>query len=192
MEGNPSQFEVLGSRLGFRVAKENPERLSLIWRGARFPAFLCLSIAVGLLSLSIPIVEAIRQRGFEGPAGSLWYFPLMNVILLGISIFLFSLERTISLSNKDRQVVIRKRNIFRQATMRVDYDEVVALRLGVDQIYSGFAVAGSSAAQRYPVPSLRLVLKNGETVLIDRGGRTRLQALGQHLSDRLGRSLEIE
>jgi hypothetical protein len=164
----------------------------LIWRGARFPAFLCLSIAVGLLSLSIPILEAIRQRGFEGPAGSLWYFPLMNVILLGISIFLFSLERTISLSNKDRQVVIRKRNIFRQATMRVDYDEVVALRLGVDQIYSGFAVAGSSAAQRYPVPSLRLVLKNGETVLIDRGGRTRLQALGQHLSDRLGRSLEIE
>lgn len=183
---------MIGSRLGFRIAEENPDRLSLVWRGARFPAYLCLGIAIALLFLSIPILEAIRQRGFVGPAGSLWYFPIMNLILLGISFFLLSLERIITLSDQDRQVVLCRRNIFRTVKIRVPYDEVVSLKLGTDQIYSGFAVAGSSAATRYPVPSLRLILKYGETVLVDRGGRGRLQALGQRLSHHLGKPLEIE
>jgi hypothetical protein len=192
MEGNPSQFEVIGSRLGFRVAEENPARLSLVWRGARFPAYLCLGIAIALLFLSIPILEAIRQRGFAGPAGSLWYFPVMNLILLGISIFLLSLERIISLNDEDRRVVLSKRNIFRSVKVAVPYDEVISLQLGTDQVYSGFAVAGSSAAMRYPVPSLRLILKCGATVLVDRGGKGRLQALGQRLSQHLGKPLQSE
>jgi hypothetical protein len=192
MEGHPSQFELVGSRLGFRIAEENPDRLSLVWRGARFPAYLCLAIAIALLFLSIPILEAIRQRGFVGPAGSLWYFPVMNLILLGISFFLLSLERILSLSDQDRQVVLCKRSIFRTVKIRVPYDEVISLKLGTDQVYSGFAVAGSSAATRYPVPSLRLILKYGETVLVDRGGRGRLQALGQRLSHHLGKPLEIK
>jgi hypothetical protein len=192
MEGNPDQFEAIGSRLGFRVAEENQEKLRLVWRGARFPAFLCLGIALALLFLSVPILQAIHQRGFEGPAASLWYFPVMNLTLLGIAAFLLSLERTILLDRQKHHVVLLKRNIFRRASLRVDYEEVVALTLGRDEVYSGFAVAGSSAAQKYPVPSLRLSLKGGATLLLDRGGRTRLQALGQRLSRHLGKPLETE
>jgi len=189
MEGDAAQFEAVGSRLGFSVEAESQEKLTLVWQGARFPAYLCLGIAVALLFLSVPIVEAIRLKGFQGPAGSLWYFPLMNLILLGISIFLLSLKRIIVFDQKRQQIVLQKRGIVRRTSLCVDYDEVTALRFGTDEVYSGFAVAGSSAAQRYPVPSLRLVLKNGETVLLDRGGTRRLQALGERLSGYLGKPL---
>jgi len=192
MEGNPAQFEAMGSRLGFREAEENREKLRLVWRCPRFPAFLCLGIALGLLSISIPILEAIRQRGFQGPASSLWYFPVMNLILLGIAAFLISLQRTILFDDTVRQVILSKRSIFRKFRLRVGYEEVVALKLGTDEVYSGFALAGSSAAQRYPVPSLRLVLKSGEIPLLDRGRRKTLEAIGQRLSSHLGKPLEIE
>ncbi|OGP99145.1 MAG: hypothetical protein A2W10_04670 [Deltaproteobacteria bacterium RBG_16_55_12] len=66
------------------------------------------------------------------------------------------------------------------------------MRLGIDQVYGGFAVAGSSAAQSYPVPSLRLILKNGETVLLDRGSVRRLEALGKRLSGLLEKPLQTE
>lgn len=192
MEGDPAQFEAIGSRLGFRVDAEDEERLGLVWQGARFPAYLCLGIATALLFLSIPILEAIRQRGFEGSAGSLWYFPIMNLILLGISVFLLSLKRTIVFDHRKQEVVFHKHTIFRQTRLCAGYDEVTALRLGVDQVYSGFAVAGSSAAEHYPVPSLRLVLNSGESVLVDRGGLRRLQGLGTRLSELLGRPLETD
>ncbi len=107
MEGNPFQFEAIGSRLGFSIASDEPEILSLLWQGGRFPAFLCLGIATLLLFISVPIVEAIRQRGFEGPAISLWYFPLMNLILLGISLFLLSLKRNILFNSKARKSFFR-------------------------------------------------------------------------------------
>ncbi|MBI4489342.1 MAG: hypothetical protein HY694_09680 [Deltaproteobacteria bacterium] len=190
MEGNPAQFESTGSRLGFRVGTEGAERLNLVWQGARFPAYLCLGIATALLFLSIPILEAIRQRGFEGPAGSLWYFPMMNLILLGIAVFLLSLRRTILFDHEQQRITLRKSHIFRSTRLVLLYDEVTVLRLGMDQVYSGFAVAGSSAAQKYPVPSLRLVLKGGETVLLDRGGRRRLEDLGKRVSRLLGKPLE--
>ena len=192
MEGNPSEFEAVGTRLGFRIEAEEHERISLIWQVARFPAFLCLGIALVLLFLSVPIVEAIRQRGFEGPAISLWYFPMMNLILLGISVFLISLRRTILFDHKERQVVLQKRNVFRSTRLRLPYDEVTTVRLGVDEVYGGFAVAGSSAAERYPVPSLRLVLKEGETVLLDRGSFRRLETLGKRLAALLAKPLQTE
>jgi hypothetical protein len=62
--------------------------------------------------------------------------------------------------------------------------------LGLDQVYSGFAVAGSSAAQSFAVPSLRLMLTGDATVLIDRGGGRRLEELGQTIAYRLGLPLE--
>lgn len=142
-----------------------------------------------MLFLSIPILEAIRQRGFEGPASFLWYFPLMNLILLGISLFLLSLKRTILFDHKERQVALYKRSIFRSARLSADYNEVTGLKLGIDEVYSGFALAGSSAAQKYPAPSLRLILKGGETVLLDRGSIRRLESLGKRLSYFLGKPL---
>jgi hypothetical protein len=192
MEGDPAQFEVIGSRLGFSVEADGPEKLTLVWQGARFPSYLCLGVAAALLFLSVPIVEAIRLKGLEGPAASLWYFPVMNLILLGISVFLLSLKRIIVLDQRTQQIVLRKRSIFHRSQLSVGHHEVTALRLGFDQVYSGFAVAGSSAAQRYPVPSLRLVLKGGATVLLDRGGMRRLKLLGQRLSDHLGKPLRTE
>lgn len=190
MEGEPSHFEAIGSRLGFRIAADEPAKLVLVWQGARFPAFLCLGIAVALMFISIPILEALRQRGFEGPAASLWYFPLMNLILLGIAAYLLSVKRTILFDRGNRMITLSKRSLLRTIRLRVSYDEVAALRLGADQVYSGFALAGSSFVETYAVPSLRLVLKNQETVLLDRGGMKKLESLGARLGGYLGKPLE--
>jgi hypothetical protein len=192
MNGNPSHFEAIGSRLGFRVIQENSERLVLVWEGARFPAFLCLGIALALTFISIPILQALRQRGFEGPAVSLWYFPLMNLILLGIAAYLLSVKRTIAVDCVGRAVTLTKRSLLRTIKLRLGYDDIAALRLGSDEVYSGFALAGSSAAETYSVPSLRLVLKNQETVLLDRNGMKKLKAIAERLRDFTDKPLEFE
>jgi hypothetical protein len=59
-------------------------------------------------------------------------------------------------------------------------------------VYNGFAVAGSSAAQQFPVPSLRLFLFNGDSVLLDRGSRARLRELGMQIGERLEKPLQID
>jgi len=64
MEGQPAQFESIGNRLGFHVLQENSRWLKLAWQGPRFSAFLCLGIALLLLFVSVPIVLALRLRGF--------------------------------------------------------------------------------------------------------------------------------
>jgi hypothetical protein len=66
MIGDPSQFEAIGNRLGFNIIEDSPERLRLRWQGARFPAFLCIGIAVLLLFVSVPILQALHLRG--GPS----------------------------------------------------------------------------------------------------------------------------
>jgi len=192
MEGNPAEFEALGNRLGFTIAREQDQRLELTWRGPRFPAFLCLGIALLLLGVTLPIVEAIRLRGFTGPAGSLWYFPVMNLILLGISLYLLSQKRTIVIDGSSRAISLIRRSIGRQILLTVDFAEIESLKLQFDQVYSGFAVAGSSAAQSFPVPSLRVTVKGGASVLLDRGGLKRLEALGRRIGERINRPLEVE
>ena len=52
MIGDPRQFEAIGNRLGFRAVEETPRKLLLRWHGARFPAFLCLGIALLLLVMN--------------------------------------------------------------------------------------------------------------------------------------------
>jgi hypothetical protein len=182
MDGDPSHFEAIGSRLGFRIAADEPAKLVLVWQGARFPAFLCLGIALALLFISVPIIEALRQRGFQGPAASLWYFPLMNLILLGIAAYLLSVKRTIIFDRNEQKICLYKRSIFRTRRLCANNDEMTSLKIGTDQVYSGFALAGSSAAETYSVPSLRLILKNGEAVLLDRGGIKRLEDFAKRLS----------
>lgn len=190
MKGHPSDFEAIGSRLGFRVALEDQGKIVFVWQGARFPAFLCLGIALALSFVSVPIVEALRQRGFVGPAASLWYFPLMNLVLFGIAAFLLSMKRTIAIEKSLRRVTLKRRSLLRSVDLPIAFDAIVCLRLVADQVYSGFALAGSSAAETYAVPSLRLVLDNDETVLLDRGGPKRLTMLAERLSDWTGRPLE--
>ena len=190
MVGNPADFEALGSRLGFRIVEDTRERLRLIWRGPRFPAFLCLGIALLLLGISVPIAQAIRIRGFTGPAGALWYFPLMNLILFGISAYLISQKRLIVLDGEKRELSLVRRSLFRKFELSLSYTEIERIRLGVDQVYSGFAVAGSSAAESFPVPALRVVVGT-ETVLLDRGSYRKLKDLGQRMSERLDKPLDI-
>ncbi len=192
MEGNPAEFEAIGNRLGFHIVEEKPERLRLVWQGARFPAFLCLGIAFVLLFISVPIVQAINLRGFVGPAGSLWYFPLMNLILFGISIYLLSQKRTIVIDGFSGRVSLTRRSFYRTTLLALNFAEVGKLKLGVDYVYSGFTVAGSSAAESFPVPALRLIVRGGETVLLDRGSFRRLEDLGKRISERLKMPLEIE
>jgi hypothetical protein len=192
MEGNAAEFEAMGSRLGFRIVEETPERLRLAWQGTRFPAFLCLGIAVLLLFISVPIAQAINIRGFVGPAGSLWYFPLMNLILFGISIYLLSQKRTIVIDSSSKKVILTRRSFYRTTRLVINYIQIGRLKLGVDQVYSGFAVAGSSAAENFSVPALRLIVSGGESVLLDRGSSRKLKDLGQRISERLRKPLEIE
>lgn len=192
MQGQPSDFEAIGSRLGFRVVAEDAAHLFLVWQGARFPAFLCLGIALALGFISVPIVEALRQRGFAGPAASLWYFPVMNLVLLGIAAFLLSIKRTIAVDELTRTVTLTKRSLLRRVRLSVSYDEIAALRVAADQVYSGFALAGSSAAETYPVASLRLVLRDGADVLMDRGGKKRLEELAARVAGIVGKPVDVQ
>jgi hypothetical protein len=192
MDGHPAQFEAIGSRLGFRIVEETPEKLRLIWQGARFPAFLCLGIALVLLFVSVPIFQAIRLRGFAGPAGALWYFPLMNLILFGISLYLLSQKRTIVIDKARQEVTLTRRSLYSVTTLAAHYSEIEKVKLGVDQVYSGFALAGSSAAESFPVPALRLITSGGQSVLLDRGSLRKLEAIGKRISDRLLKPIEVD
>jgi hypothetical protein len=192
MQGDPTQFEAIGNRLGFHIAEETDDQLRLVWQGPRFPAFLCLGIALLLLFISIPISYAIYLNGFVGAAGSLWYFPLMNLILFGISLYLLSQKRTIVIRDSAQQMRLTKRSLHQTTSLAVPYLEIDKLRLGADQVYSGFAVAGSSAAQSFAVPSLRLVAVDGQSILLDRGSFRRLEELGKRLSARIHKSFEVD
>jgi len=164
----------------------------LVWQGPRFPAFLCLGIALLLLSVSLPILYAIYLNGFVGAAGSLWYFPLMNLILFGISLYLLSQKRTIIIDNSAEQITLKKRSLYQTTLLSVAYLEITTLKLGVDQVYSGFALAGSSSAQTFPVPSLRLFAQGSESILLDRGSFRRLEELGRRISSRLNKQLVVD
>jgi hypothetical protein len=192
MKGEPARFESIGNRLGFRVVEESNDLMKLAWQGPRFPAFLCLGIATLLLFVSVPILQALRLRGFAGPAASLWYFPLMNFILFGISFYLILQRRTIVIDGAVQKVTLTRRTLHQIDRLSVGYDEISEIQLGLDTVYSGFAVAGSSAAQSFPVPSLRVVLSDGESILLDRGNKRKLAELGRKISERMKKPLTID
>ncbi|HEX2928760.1 MAG TPA: hypothetical protein VHV54_03540 [Candidatus Binatia bacterium] len=192
MIGDPAQFEAIGNRLGFRVVEQTPERLRLLWQGPRFPAFLCLGIALLLLFVSVPIVQALHIRGFVGPAASLWYFPLMNLILFGIAIFLVTQRRVIEIDSAARQVSLTRRSFYRTIRLTVSFDEISTVRIAPDHVYSGFALAGSTAAQTFPIPALRMIVASGASVLLDRGSVRRLKENGKLISERINKPLEID
>jgi hypothetical protein len=192
MEGQPARFESIGSRLGFQIVEENGRSLRLVWQGPRFPAFLCLGVALLLLFVSAPIIQALRLRGFVGPAGSLWYFPLMNLVLFGIALYLISQRRTIVIDSAAQKITLTRRTLRQTDVLSLGYDEVDRVELGLDAVYSGFAVAGSSAAQNFPVPSLRVIVTDGKSILLDRGSRKKLAEVGKKISERLNKPLRID
>jgi hypothetical protein len=116
----------------------------------------------------------------------------MNLILFGISFYLLSQKRTIIIDNAAQQITLKKRSLYQTTLLSVAYLEIKTLKLGVDQVYSGFAVAGSSSAQAFPVPSLRLVTRGGESILLDRGSFRRLEELGRRISSQLNKPLTVD
>ena len=192
MIGDPSQFEAIGNRLGFTIVEDSPQRLRLSWQGARFPAFLCVGIAVILLFVSVPILQALSARGFTGPAGSLWYFPLMNLVLFGIAIFLVTQRRTIEFDSKTKSFELCRRSLYRKTILTASFDEIEEITLGIDHVFSGFAIGGSTAAESFPVPALRFHFAGDDhTALLDRGSLRRLDDTGKKIAARIGKSLQI-
>ncbi|MGZ9220410.1 MAG: hypothetical protein ACXW5W_25605, partial [Candidatus Binatia bacterium] len=175
MIGDPSQFEAIGNRLGFDIVEDSPERLRLRWQGARFPAFLCVGIAVLLLFVSVPILQALHLRGFVGPAGSLWYFPLMNLVLFGIAIFLVTQRRTIVLDSSAKSFELCRQSFYRKTKLIASFDEIENITLSIDQVFSGFAIGGSTSAESFPVPALRIHFSGVDAALLDRGSLRRLE-----------------
>ena len=156
MIGDPSQFEAIGNRLGFTIVEDSPDRLRLSWQGARFPAFLCLGIAGMLLFVSVPILQALYVRGFVGPAGSLWYFPLMNLVLFVIAIFLITQRRTIEFDSRAKSFALCRQSLYRKTMLMASFNDIEKITLSIDQVFSGFAIGGSTAAESFPVPALRV------------------------------------
>ena len=183
MEGDPRHFESFISHLGFQIHQEDSYGVSMVWRGTRYPGFLCLGLCLALLFLSVPVVQAILIRGMDSTAMSLWYFPTMNLILLCVAIFLLSLNRTTVIDQRSKRVLLSKRSILKRRSLAVPFGEIAALRVGTDMVYSGFAVAGSTMGQsRFPTASLRLTLKSGETVLLDRGSKKKIHDLALRIN----------
>ena len=191
MIGDPAQFEAIGNRLGFRIVEESSERLRLLWQGARFPAFLCLGIALLLLWVSVPILQALHLRGFVGPAGSLWYFPLMNLILFVIAIFLLTQRRTIEFNSRSQNFELRRHSLYRTRSLTAPFGEIAKITLGIDQVFGGFAIGGSTAGQSFPTPALRIQFKDDLAALLDRGSYRKLEELGKKISERTGKPLDI-
>ena len=120
MEGYPRQFESLANRLGFQIAREDKSQLCLTWCGTRFPGLLCLIVTLVLFWISVPVFIAIALQGFGSPASPLWYFPVMNLILLGVSVFLLSLKRTIQIDKIYSRIHLSKRSLFRRQDLNLD------------------------------------------------------------------------
>ncbi|MGH7811848.1 MAG: hypothetical protein ACREP5_16340, partial [Candidatus Binatia bacterium] len=101
-------------------------------------------------------------------------------------------RRTIEIDNPSRQVILRRRSLYRTKVLSASYDEIAAVRLGVDEVQSGFALGGSTAAEKFPVPALRLMMAGGVNVLLDRASYRRLSELGKRISERLAKPLSID
>ena len=98
----------------------------------------------------------------------------------------------IEIDGPSKRIVLRRRSFLRIHELSAGYDEISEFRLGFDEIQSGFAVAGSTGAEKFPVPALRMVLTSDETVLLDRGSRAKLNEIGKLISQRAGRPLVLD
>ena len=108
----------------------------------------------------------------------------MNLILFCVGAFLLSLKRSILMDQRSRRVRISKRSLWNHREIVIGFAEIDGLQIGTDLVYSGPALAGSTVGQRFfPATSLRLVLADGATVLLDRGGKGRIRDLALRLKE---------
>ena len=116
----------------------------------------------------------------------------MNLVLFGIALYLIFQRRTVVIDSTAQKITLTRRTLRQSEVLSLDYNETDRIELGLDAVYSGFAVAGSSAAQSFPVPSLRVVSTDGKSILLDRGNRRNLAEIGKKISTRLNRPLKID
>ena len=139
----------------------------------------------------MPVFLAIRAHGLDSAVGNLWYFPAMNVVLFGVVLFLFTLKRTIRIDRRARTVSLTRSSLFMRRRLTLGFDEVTGLRVADDQVYSGFAVAGSTAGKKsFPARSVRLLLAGSGSVLLDRGGGRRLDDLAARMGEFMGKPVD--
>lgn len=139
----------------------------------------------------MPVFLAIRAHGLDSAVGNLWYFPAMNVVLFGVVLFLFTLKRTIRIDRRARTVSLTRSSLFMRHRLTVGFDEVASLKVADDQVYSGFAVAGSTAGEKsFPARSVRLLLAGSGSVLLDRGGGRRLDDLAARVGEFIGKPVD--
>jgi len=82
----------------------------------------------------------------------------MNLILFGIAFFLLTQRRTIEIDPSAGRLSLRRQSLYRSVGFTAAGSEIAGVTLGIDRVYSGFALGGSTAAERFPVPALRLEL----------------------------------
>ena len=154
MIGDPSQFEAIGIRLGFSIVEDSRQRLRLSWQGARFPAFLCVGIAVLLLFVSVPILQAALIARFHRPRGIAVVFPFDESSALRHCDF--SGHPTAHHRIRQRGEVLRALSTqsLPQDQSTASFDEIEEITLSIDRVSSGFAIGGSTAAESFPVPAL--------------------------------------
>ena len=113
---------------------------------------------------------------------SLWYFPMMNLVLLGIGIYLLSLRRQIVFEKNTKLIMFEKIDLFRRPTLRLRFDEVKRAEVALDLVQVGFTLMGKTDNEGYPIPAIRLVLHSGKTLLVERGKKNRVVELGEKIS----------
>jgi hypothetical protein len=182
LHGDPGRFEWTGSKIGYRLQEKTGE-IILHWKCPLFPPLLCLGIALFLLAPSFFILQAIWMD-IQGPARSLWYFPVMNLILLGIGVYLLSLRRQVVFDSNARSVRFTKLSLAGVERLEVGFEDIVQARIAPDRVKIGYIVAAEK--EGYPIPALRLVLGSDHTVLVERGRKTRLIDIGRKISGQIG------
>src|SRR4030095_6204641 len=83
-------------------------------------------------------------------------------------------------------------SLYRSVGFTAKGSEIAGITLGIDRVYSGFALGGSTDAERFPVTALALSLISGEPLLLDRGSARKLTELGKIISAGVAKPLTID
>jgi hypothetical protein len=115
----------------------------------------------------------------------------MNLVLFGIAIFLITQRRTIVVDSSAKSFELCRQSLYRKTRLFASFDEIGNITLSIDQVFSGFAIGGSTSAESFPVPALRIHFTGVEAALLDRGSVRRLEDAGKKIAARIGKPLKI-
>ena len=138
--------------------------IRLLWRGPRFPAFLCLGIALLLLLISVPIVRSHSHSWFRWPGGIALVFSADESDSVRHCVFLLTQRRTIEIDPGAGRLSLRRQKPLSVCRLYGDGQR--------DPLESPSVSIASTAVSRwvgrpprsaFQLPALRLELSSGET-----------------------------